>query len=95
MDRRPGRRFCRGGGGLGGWGGEIMPARNRHSARPLPSFPRKRESGGGLPGMRHYKAAPLPSFPRKRESGGGLTRMRHYKAAPYRHSRVSGNPAAV
>ena len=31
---------------------------------PLPSFPRKRESGGGLPGLRHHKTVPfgIPAY---------------------------------
>ena len=63
----------------------------------LPSFPRKRESRGGLLRLRHYKPVPfwipayagrtvticLPSFPRKRESRGGLPGMRHYKSVPF------------
>ena len=31
---------------------------------PLPSFPRKRESRGGLPRLRHYQAVPfgIPAY---------------------------------
>ena len=43
-------------------------------AYPLPSFPRKRESSGGLSGMRRHKAAPfgIPAYAGMTvETGGG------------------------
>ena len=42
----------------------LPPSLPLFPADPLPSFPRKRESRGGLPGIRHYKAVPfgIPAY---------------------------------
>ena len=61
------------------------PTYNRRSRLSLPSFPRKRESGGRNIMDSH---APLPSFPRKGESGG--RNISGSPRHPYHHSRASG-----
>ena len=50
-----------------GSGNPAMPVRFTVIPPPLPSFPRKRESGNARPPFTVIPP-PLPSFPRKRES---------------------------